>query len=207
MTNIIVAGCGTDVGKTVISAVLAHALGYDYWKPIQCGNLEASDSMRIAQLAPSIQIHPPAYALPAPLSPHAAARCAKIAIDPERIVLPRSERPLVIEPAGGILVPITDTLLSIDLFCRWPAMWVVVSRIYLGSINHTLMTIESLKNRSIDVRGIIFNEAGNRDTEEAILHFSQLPCLGRFYREPDLTAHTIEGYARTWKPQLARALL
>ena len=206
MTNIIVAGCGTDVGKTVVSAVLTQALSYDYWKPIQCGDLEASDSMTIQRLAPTVQIHPPAYAFPDPISPHAAARRVEQPIDPERIVLPITERPLIIEPAGGILVPLTDHLLSIDLFSRWQAAWVVVSRIYLGSINHTLMTIESLKARSIDVRGIIFNEADNRDTEETILHFSKLPCLGRIYREPDLTAHTIEGYARIWKTALTRAL-
>jgi len=201
MTKIIVTGNGTGVGKTTVSAILITALGADYWKPIQCGTQDGSDSKAIEKLTDPSKccIFPPAYELKHPLSPHHSAKLEGVEIDPQKVILPKTDRPLVIETAGGPLAPLTQSLLAIDLFQSWNGIWIVVSKHYLGSINHTLLTIEALKNRSLDVHHIVFNGKPNPDTEEAILHFSSVPCLGTLLPEKTLTPTKIKEYAEKWK--------
>lgn len=200
--NIIVAGCGTDVGKTLASAVLTLILEADYWKPIQCGDETSSDSALMKQWMSGTDavIHPPAYSLKAHLSPHHAARLENRKIELDAIGLPQTNRPLIIEGVGGVLVPLTTQCLSFDLFRSWNCQWVVVSRHYLGSINHTLLTVEALKQRHVPILGLIFNGEPNPESEEAILEHSQIPLLGRLLPESHLDLQTFKTYAKRWTP-------
>lgn len=205
MDKIIVTGCGTDVGKTVVSAILAIALQADYWKPIECEAKQSDSEQMKKWLSPSYTVHPPSYSFQASLSPHHAARLEKKEISLEKIVMPQTKRPLVMETAGGILVPLNSTKLSLDLFKEWQAVWIVVSRHYLGSINHTLLTLEILK--ALEIRPfIIFNGDPQPDSEDAIQHFSKTPCLGRLLPESKLSFQTLEKYAHSWKKNLINIL-
>jgi dethiobiotin synthetase len=200
MSCIIVAGIGTGVGKTVVSAILTTMLNGNYWKPFQTG-IENTDSQEVARLVdPSRhQIFPPAYSLEAPVSPHYAARLEGVEIDVPRVSPPRSKSPLVIEGVGGIYVPLSLETLSIDLFQSWDAQWILVSKHYLGSINHTLLTIDALKTRGISPSGIVFNGKEHPDTEEAILKKGDVPFFGRLLPEPDINPLTIQRYAKQWQ--------
>jgi dethiobiotin synthetase len=198
MLKIMVAGIGTDVGKTVVSAILTTLLDGDYWKPIQCGDEDTATVKR--WLDPTRHtIHPPAYSLKAPLSPHHAARLDTTLIGLDAIVLPQTARPLIIEAVGGILVPLTPKILSLDLFKSWGCQWIIVSKHYLGSINHTLLTIEVLKQLCLPILGLIFNGEYNPDSESAILEISQLSLLGRLLPEPHLNPQIIQKYAKQFK--------
>lgn len=199
MNNLIVAGIGTGVGKTVVSAILATLFQADYWKPIECGI--PSDTALMHQFLDVSQHHifPPAYSLKAPLSPHHAARLEGIKIDKRNITFPPTHKPLIIEMAGGLLVPLTLSDLSINLFKKWKAHWILVSRHYLGSINHTLLTIEALQARGLPLLGLIFNGHPNPDSEAAILTLSKLPLLARLLPEPILNQETIKNYAKKWR--------
>lgn len=202
MHRIMVAGIGTDVGKTVVSAILTTLLKGEYWKPIQCGE---SDSEVVKNWIDAF-IHPPAYSLKTPLSPHHAARLENTIIHWESISVPQTSRPLIIEGVGGILAPLTTSTLSIDLFKSWNCQWVVVSKHYLGSINHTLLTINVLKQLGIPLLGILFNGECNPDSEEAILKIAQLPVLGRLYPEALINSQTIQRYAKQWQPHFSPLL-
>ncbi|MGC1879210.1 MAG: dethiobiotin synthase [Rhabdochlamydiaceae bacterium] len=208
MHRIMVAGIGTDVGKTIVSAILTTLLNGDYWKPIQCGDEENSDTTTIKKWIDTVKhsIHPPAYSLKAPLSPHHAARLENTWIRLDSIALPQTTRPLIIEGVGGILVPLTPKILSIDLFKSWDCKWVIVSKHYLGSINHTLLTIEVLKQLHLPILGIIFNGEHNPDSEAAISEISQLPVLGRLLPEANLNPQTIQRYAKQWQPHCSNLL-
>lgn len=208
MKKIIVVGIGTGVGKTVVSAILATCLQGDYWKPVQCGDEKDSDTARVKNLIDTSMcaVHEPAYSLKGPFSPHHAARLENISIIPEKIIPPQTQRPLIIESAGGIFVPLTTKILSFDVFKSWNIAWVVVSRHYLGSINHTLLTIDALKRRNISIAGLIFNGLPNDDSEGAILEFSQVPILGRLLPESKIKPKTIQRYAKLWQPQLSQIL-
>lgn len=201
MSRVIVTGQGTGVGKTVAAGVLMALLMADYWKPIEAGTQEESDSATIQKwFQDSMQtIFVPAYRLHAPLSPHHAARLQNIAIQTETIVPPATEKPLVIETVGGILVPLNSSQLSLDLYLSWKAHWIVVSQHYLGSINHTLMTIQCLQTRKASIIGVVFNGLPHPDSEKAILRHSQLPLLGRILPEKKVTTQTLHHYAEQWK--------
>lgn len=203
MRNIIVAGSGTDVGKTVASAVLTLLVEGEYWKPIQSGPEDSSDTSVMKNLIDpaKYRIHTPAYSFKAPLSPHHAARLEDVVIDRAAINPPKTTRPLIIEGVGGAYVPILTDLLTIDLFKNWNCQWVIVSKHYLGSINHTLLTIEALKKHGVDIAGIIFNGEPNSDTESAILTIAQIPFLGRLLPETTINKQTIQRYAKQWKQQ------
>lgn len=206
MYKVIVAGCGTDVGKTVVSAILTILLDADYWKPVQCNNEENFDTTTIKNWIDSKRhfVHSPVYSLKSPLSPHHAARLEGITIALDSIVLPHTKRNLIIEGIGGIFAPLTTKDLSIDLFNSWNCQWIIVSKHYLGSINHTLLTINALNQRQIPIVGIIFNGEPNPDSEAAILEISQLPCLGRLLPEDNLNQNTIQRYATEWKPNFSK---
>ena len=181
MKSYFISGIGTDVGKTVVSAILCEALKADYWKPIQSGGLEHSDGNEVRRLIsnPITKFHPEVYLLPEPLSPHAAAERAGIEIDTSRFTLPPVQNTLIIEGAGGLLVPITRQFLVADLILQLKVPVVLVSRHYLGSINHTLMSIEILKHRKIPIAGIVFNGDQNQATEQVIEEQSGCRILGR----------------------------
>lgn len=201
-----VAGMHTDAGKTLVSAILAIMFRGDYWKPVQCGSEETSDSALMRQwLQPGSHIiHPPSYSFHTHASPHYAAQIEERQIDPNKIVPPQTTRPLIIEGVGGVFVPLTEKILTIDLFSTWDCHWVIVSRHYLGSINHTLLTIEALKQRRIPILGIIFNGDPNPGSESAILEISHLPFLGRLLPESHLNRQLFQRYADTWQPHFSK---
>jgi dethiobiotin synthetase len=180
MKQYFVTGIGTSVGKTVVSAVLVEKLSADYWKPVQSGDLDNSDTQKVQSLISNRQnvFHREAYRLTEPLSPHESARRDGITIRLEDIRPPVTVRPLIIEGAGGLMVPLNDTDLMIDLIQRLKAEVILVSKNYLGSINHTLLSADSLRTRDIPVKGIIFNGPGTPSSEEVILKYSGLKSLG-----------------------------
>ncbi len=206
MQKVIVTGSGPDIGKTVVSAILTTLIKGDYWKPIECADEMGSDSQKIKTLIDSNQhqIHPSAYTFRTAVSPHHAARLENRVIKPESILLPQTRRSLVIETAGGVFVPLTTTFQQLNLFKQWDAHWIVVSRHYLGSINHTLLTIEALKNHHLSILGLIFNGEPNPDSEEAILQISQLPFLERLLPEKTISKKTIQRYAKKWQTGLSK---
>lgn len=192
MTRYLVTGTDTGVGKTVFAAALAAHFGARYWKPVQAGLDGPSDSDLAAQLTGGrATILPEAYRLTNPLSPHAAARLDGVAIDPARLALPEGDGPLVVEGAGGVLVPLTDSLLSADLFASWGLPAIVVARTSLGTINHSLLTLEALKARGVALAGVVFSGEGNPASEEAIVRFGQVPHLGRLPRLDPLDAASL----------------
>lgn len=184
----IVAGIGTEIGKTFISSVLVEALQADYWKPIQSGGLDFSDTDTVKSLvsAPNNTFFPEAYRLNEPLSPHAAAALDGVTIELAKIQLPVTERNLIVELAGGLMVPLNDNDLVIDMVQQLNLPVILVSKNYLGSINHTLLSIEALKTRNIPVEGIIFNGISNASTESFILNYTKLKCLGRIPTQAEI---------------------
>lgn len=197
----IVAGIGTDVGKTVVSAILTKALEGDYWKPVQAGCLEATDSMIVQDLLQSADsvCHPEAYKFREPVSPHLAAQLEGIQIDPDGIRLPQTEKPLVIEMSGGLLSPLDGHLTQCDLFSKWDCQWLLVSKHYLGSINHTLLSLDYMKQKKLPLMGIIFNGETNPASEKFILDYAKISCIGRINQEKIINSTTIAKYATEWK--------
>lgn len=178
--TIIVTGTDTDIGKTVFAAGLATALEAHYWKPVQAGLEDGSDSTRAAALGvPEARILPEAYRLRTPCSPHRAAELDGVVVDDAALALPQVDGPLVVEGAGGALVPVTRDLLYADLFARWSAPTVIVARTGLGTINHSLLTIEALRARDVPVLGIAFVGDENEDSEAIICAIGKVVRLGR----------------------------
>ncbi len=181
MKNYFVTGIGTDVGKTVASAILCEAMQADYWKPVQAGDLKKSDRIKVNKLISNrnSKCWEEAYALPYAMSPHASAEKAGIEIDINLIQLPPTNNNLIIEGAGGLMVPVKRNTLYIDLIKNFNAEVILISRNYLGSINHTLLSAEALMVRNIPVKGIIFNGNENEATESVILEMTGFKLLGR----------------------------
>ncbi|SEP74154.1 dethiobiotin synthase [Flavobacterium urocaniciphilum] len=203
--KIFVTGIGTDVGKTIASSIIVEALEADYWKPIQAGDLDNSDSHKIKSRISNTktQILDNAYALNTPASPHLAAEIDEITIDIKKIKEPKTKNHLVVEGAGGILVPINIKECVIDLI-QPDYKVIVVSRHYLGSINHTLMTIEILKSRNINVAGIIFSGDENQSTESIILEKTGVSMVGRIENEPYFDQNVIAYYADLFRENLLK---
>ena len=204
MLRFFVAGSGPGIGKTVVSAILTNLVNGAYWKPIECGAEDGFDTETMFQLLnpKKYPIYPSVYSLQKPFSPHHAARLENITIQLNQFILPATTKPLIIETAGGLLTPLTASLTNLDLFQSWEGLWIIVSRHYLGSINHTLLTVEALKYRKLSVLGIIFNGDHNPDSEEAILKISKLPLLGRLYPEKTIHKNIINLYVKRWKKQI-----
>ena len=174
--NYFITAIGTDSGKTLISAALAKAINADYWKPIQAGFPTDTDTVK-ALTHDEIKIHPEHIILQTPASPHAAAAIENIDLRIRDISAPSTANNLIIEGAGGCMVPINHQEMMIDLAPYFKAEIVLISNNYLGSINHTLLTIELIKKRGYKIKGIIFNGSPNQPTEEVILKYTKLPCI------------------------------
>jgi dethiobiotin synthetase len=188
----VVTGTDTDVGKTVFAAALTQALGARYWKPVQSGLEGGSDAERVAALGvPAERILPEAYRLLTACSPHLAAEIDGVALDPERLNPPATSGPLVVEGAGGALVPVTRALLYADLFARWGHPVVVVARTSLGTINHSLLTIEALRSRGVAVLGVAFNGEPVEDSEAIVAELGGVKRLGRLPRLAPLTPQAL----------------
>lgn len=197
MSVIVVTGTDTDIGKTVFAAALTAALGAQYWKPVQAGTDDGTDRQRVARLAGIApdRILPEAYALATPCSPHRAAAIDGVTIDLDRLALPQVARPLVVEGAGGVLVPIVGTTTFADLFARWQRPVVLVARTALGTINHSLLSIEALRARGVPLLGVAFVGDAVPDSEETIVRLGKTRRLGRL---PYLSELTPDSLARAF---------
>ncbi|HSP41169.1 MAG TPA: dethiobiotin synthase [Gillisia sp.] len=191
-----VTGIGTNVGKTIVSAILTEALEADYWKPVQAGDLDNSDSLKVKDLISNKRsvFHQEEFLLSQPMSPHAAAVIDNKKISGKGIKRPKTSNALVIEGAGGLLVPLNQKETIADLISPKDRI-ILVSRNYLGSINHTLLSLEVLKNRGLDCFGIIFNGQPNEASEEVILKMSGARVLGRIEEEPYFDRNVVKEYA------------
>ena len=198
MKKFIVTGIGTDIGKTVVSSILAEALKATYWKPVQAGDLDNSDSIKIKKwCSESVQVLPEAFRLSQPLSPHSAAEIDNIKITENDLVLPEVDGNFILEGAGGIMVPLNqEGLLFVDLIPIWNLPVILVSRHYLGSINHTLLTAEILQNRGAIIEGIIFVGDENKSTESIILSKTKLKLIARIPIAEEITSEFIKDQAK-----------
>lgn len=204
MQNFIITGTDTGIGKTTVSAMLTLALGANYWKPIQSGIEGMVDTRLVQKLTalPDDRFLPESYVLTEPLSPHRAAELDRVEIDMARLVPPASERPLVIEGAGGLMVPITRHHLQINLFKRWDIPVILCARTGLGTINHTLLSLEALWNRRIKIHGLIFVGDENRDNVKTIAEYSDVKVLGRLPLLVDLNEAALrQAFAENFKAE------
>jgi len=178
--TLFITGIGTGIGKTIVSAVLTEKLKSDYWKPIQSGDLDDSDTLKEKGLIsnPTSVFHTEAYRLTQPYSPHKSAAIDGITIDLNKIIAPETNNTLLIEGAGGLMVPLNDEYLMIDLIKQLDVEVVIVSQNYLGSINHTLLSVAMLKQYDIKIAGIIFNGKTDENSESYILNYTGLKLLG-----------------------------
>ena len=202
MKHYFVTGISTEVGKTIASAIITEALKADYWKPIQAGELDNCDTKKVKQLISNktSQFHDNAHALKTPMSPHAAADIDAITIDIKKIVAPKTKNDLVIEGAGGLLVPLNTKNTILDII-KPNYKVIVVSRHYLGSINHTLLTINLLKEKGVDV-AIIFSGNAHKTTEDIIQKMTNSPVIGRINEEPYFDKNVVLEYAELFRDKL-----
>ncbi len=201
MKRYFVTGIDTNIGKTVVSAILTEALQADYFKPIQAGDLEKGDSKTVQALLSNSKskIWPENFALKAAMSPHAAAELEEITIQAKDISLPESDNHLIVEGAGGLMVPINNEETYLDIMQTLGLEVILVSKNYLGSINHTLMTIRHLQQANIPIKGIIFNGDIQMSSEKVILEMTGIPYLGRVLNEDSVDAIMVSQYAEFFK--------
>ncbi|CAD7337440.1 ATP-dependent dethiobiotin synthetase BioD [Sphingomonadales bacterium 56] len=194
MTRFLVTGTDTDIGKTVFAAGLAGALGAYYWKPVQAGVDPEGDKETVARLGgiPKTHILPEAYRLRTPASPHLAARIDGVEVCLDKLTLPQVDGPLVVEGAGGVLVPVSETLLMADLFAYWQLPVILCARTALGTINHSLLSIEALRSRGVPLAGIAFIGDPHEENERIIPQLAKVPSLGRLPRLDPLNATSLK---------------
>tara|TARA_B110000444_G_scaffold103422_1_gene97657 strand:+ start:372 stop:989 length:618 start_codon:yes stop_codon:yes gene_type:complete len=204
MKRYFITGIGTEVGKTISSAIITEALEADYWKPIQAGDLKKSDSMTVKSLIQNNRsvCHTEAYKLNYPMSPHASAERDGQEIDLSDIKIPDTNNVLVIEGAGGLLVPLNRRETIIDLIGQLKCEVILVSRHYLGSINHTLMSISILKTKKVAIKGILFNGNENKETESIIEEMSGIKIIGRINELEKINSVNIQLEAKRLKERL-----
>lgn len=204
MKRIFVTGIGTDVGKTVTSAILCEALQADYWKPVQTGSFFSTDSDKLRKYLSNTKtvIHPESFILKQYMSPHAAAELEGQHITVAQINPPETTNTLIIEGAGGLMVPLNDKEFIVDIITKLNAEVVLVIQNYLGSINHSILTIDALKFRKIPVLGIVFNGPPHKLSEDIILSYSGLKCIGRINKESVINKDVVSKYAAIFKPNL-----
>ena len=202
MNTYFVTGISTDVGKTIVSAILVEALEADYWKPIQAGDLDNSDTRKVQRLISNSKsvFHPNSYALRTPMSPHGAAKIDGITIDVKAINPPKTKTHLIIEGAGGLLVPLNNTDTIFDII-KPDYKVIVVSRHYLGSINHTLLTLNTLLDKGFDV-SLIYSGDTHISTESIIEKMTGVPVIGRIEDEPYFDKNVIKEYADKFRENL-----
>lgn len=194
--KIAVTGIGTDVGKTVVSAILAESLSAYYWKPVQAGDLDNSDSIKVDRLTDNVKVLPERFRLSQPMSPHAAADIDHVHISIMELTVPEVDGNLIIEGAGGLMVPFnSEGLLFADLLGEWRLPVIIVSKNYLGSINHTLLTVEILQKRGVQIEGIVFVGEENPSTEEIIIKISGLRVVARIPWTNELTKDFVKQQA------------
>jgi dethiobiotin synthetase len=204
--RLVVCGTDTDVGKTVVSALLVQGLRATYWKPVQSGLEGGGDTGRLRRLLdlPAERIQPEAYRLAAPVSPHWAAERQGVTIDPERLALPAIEGPLVVETAGGLLVPLRRDWLQIDQIARWGLPVLLVARSGLGTLNHTLLSLEALARRRIPVLGLVLNGPSHADNPRTLVQLGGVPVLAELAPLDPLNAPALQ---TIWQASgLARSL-
>ena len=194
MTRFVVTGTDTDIGKTVFAAGLAGTLGAHYWKPVQAGVDPEGDKETVARLGniPQTHILPEAYRLTTPASPHLAARIDGVEVRLDKLSLPQVDGPLVVEGAGGVLVPVSETLSMADLFAHWQLPVILCARTVLGTINHSLLSIEALRSRGVPLAGIAFIGDPHEENERIIPQLAKVPSLGRLPRLDPLDASSLK---------------
>ena len=204
MKSYFITGIGTDVGKTVAAAILTEALQADYWKPVQAGGLDFTDTDTVQSLVsnPVSVFHPEAYRLKMAASPHRAAAAEGVEINVHGMKLPHTENNIVVEGAGGLMVPLNKRFLMLDLVQQLGLEVVLVSRNYLGSINHTLLTAEVLRYRKVQVAGIIFNGEENTASEDFIVNYTGLRKLPSIRQEAEFCKEAVAAYAKEFKSYL-----
>jgi len=192
--RLIVAGTDTDVGKTVVSALLVQGLAARYWKPVQSGLADGSDSQWVQEMLslPPGRILQESYRLQAPVSPHWAAEQEQLLIDPQRLSLPPGDEPLVLETAGGVMTPLRRDWLQIEQIRRWGLPLVLVARSGLGTLNHTLLTLEALRHRSIPVLGLVLNGPLHPDNPRTLAELGGVPVLAQLPRLEPLSAAALQ---------------
>lgn len=202
MQTYFITGIGTDVGKTVASAIITEALKADYWKPIQAGDLDNCDTKKVKRLVSNTttKFHENSYALQTPMSPHAAAGIDGITIDLKKIKKPNTKNNLVIEGAGGILVPLNTKNTILDLI-KPNYKVIVISRHYLGSINHTLLTLNLLKEKGFEV-ALIFSGNEHKTTEDIIIKMTNVKVIGRINEEPYFDKNVVLEYADKFRDNI-----
>ena len=202
MKTYFITGISTEVGKTVASAILTEALKADYWKPIQSGELDFCDTKKVQQLISNSTsvFHENSYALKTPMSPHASAEIDGISIDIKQVKTPQTKNHLIIEGAGGLLVPLNETNTILDIIPK-NAEVIVVSRHYLGSINHTLMTLQLLEQKGFKTK-LIFSGNEHPTTESIIKKMSKTEVIGRIEEEPYFDKNVIKAYAEEFADKL-----
>lgn len=200
LPQLVVCGTDTDVGKTVVSAWLVQGLKAHYWKPVQSGLDGGGDRQRVQTLLnlSTDRILPEAFAFQQPVSPHWAAELDGVALDPDALNRPRIDQPLVVETAGGLMVPLTRQWLQIDQLQRWQLPIVLVARSGLGTLNHTLLSLEALQQRNLPVLGLILNGPPHADNPGTLEHFGGVPVLAHL---PPLSPLTAEGLQEQWQRQ------
>ena len=193
--DIFITGIDTDIGKTLVSAIFVQALLYDYWKPIQCGNLESSDTKTVLELISNqkLRVHKESYTFIKAASPHIAAKPNQIEFD--QIKRPLTTRPLIIEGAGSLLVPLNETYYIVDIIQKLSCRTVVVSKNYIGSIHHTLAVLEILRHRNLPILGLVFNGVHEPEIENSILERSKLPKLLHVFPEQEINKQVVAKYA------------
>lgn len=198
-----ITGIGTEVGKTIVSAIITEAMEADYWKPVQAGDLHNSDTHKVKRLISNDNSHffDNAYALNTPMSPHAAAEIDEVRIQLKKIKRPETKKDLVIEGAGGLMVPLNNKEVIADLISKEDVV-ILVSRHYLGSINHTLLSVEALKSRGIKNIGIIFSGEEHPTTEEVIGKIGKVQLIGRIEEEPYFDEMVVKEYAEKFRKKL-----
>lgn len=195
----VVTGTDTNVGKTIFCAGLVSLTKGYYWKPVQCGNLSNTDSEIVAHLSnvPSDHILAEKYRLSAALSPHRSAELEDLLIDSNMLKPPIIERILIIEGAGGIMVPLNRSFLQLDLYALWKFPVILVARTTLGTINHTLLSLSALRSRNIPLHGIVFIGEENIDTQNTICQMGEVRCLGRLPLLLELNAESLHDAFRS----------
>ena len=200
VSRLVVCGTDTDVGKTVVSAWLVQGLRASYWKPVQSGLDGGGDSERVSELLnlPPERMLPEAYAFREPVSPHWAAELDKKALDPAQLAIPEHHGSLVVETAGGLMVPLTRSWLQIDQLVKWQLPIVLVARSGLGTINHTLLSLEALKRRNLTVLGVVLNGPLHADNPRTLEQFGGIPVLAQL---PPQTPLSAKGLEQLWHEQ------